>query len=48
VGSSFANAAATERVFQLVRLLSRASVFHLRAGDPDDTALLVESVLAAA
>jgi hypothetical protein len=48
VGSSFANAAATERVFQLVRLLSRASVFHLRAGVPDDTALLVESALTAA
>jgi hypothetical protein len=48
VGSSFANAAATERVFQLVRLLSRAAVFHLRAGHPDDTALLVESVLTAA
>ena len=48
VASSFANAASTERVFQLVRLLSRAAVFHLRAGLPDDTAALVESVLARA
>jgi hypothetical protein len=45
VGSSFANAASTERVFQLVRLLSRARVFHLRAGSPDDTAALLESGL---
>jgi hypothetical protein len=48
VGSSFANAASTERVFQLVRLLSRAEVFHLHPGPPDDTAALVESVLAGA
>lgn len=48
VGSSFANAPSTERVFQLVRLLSRAEVYHLRAGAPDDTAALVESVLARA
>jgi hypothetical protein len=48
VASSFANAAPTERVFQLVRLLSRAAVFHLRAGSPDDTAALTESVLARA
>ena len=48
VASSFANARSTERVFQLVRLLSRAAVFHLRAGLPDDTAALVESVLARA
>jgi hypothetical protein len=48
VGSSFANAASTERVFQLVRLLSRAEVFHLHPGPPDDTAALVESVLAEA
>jgi len=46
VASSFTNAASTERVFQLVRLLSRAAVFHLHAGPPDDTAALVESVLA--
>jgi hypothetical protein len=45
VGSSFANAAATERVFQLVRLLSRARVFRLRAGTPDETAALLESAL---
>jgi len=46
VGSSFANAASTERVFQLVRLLSRAEVWDLRPGQPDDTAALVESALA--
>jgi len=46
VGSSFANAAATERVFQLVRLLARAEVWDLRPGPPDDTAALVESALA--
>lgn len=45
VGSSFANAASTERVFQLVRLLSRTRVFHLRAGSPDETAALLESGL---
>ena len=45
VGSSFANAASTERVFQLVRLLSRAGVFHLWAGSPDETASLLEPAL---
>jgi HPr serine kinase-like protein len=45
VGSSFANAASTERVFQLVRMLSATRVFHLRAGSPDDTAALLESAL---
>jgi len=45
VGSSFANAPSTERVFQLVRMLSRAGVFHLRAGGPDETAALLESEL---
>jgi len=45
VGSSFANAASTERVFQLVRMLSRADVFHLHAGAPDETAALLESAL---
>lgn len=45
VGSSFANAAATERVFQLVRMLSRARVFRLRVGPPDETAALLESAL---
>ena len=48
VASSFTNARSTERVFQLARLLSRAAVFHLRAGPPDDTAAAVESVLAGA
>jgi hypothetical protein len=47
VGSSFANAANTERVFQLVRMLSRSRVFRLRAGSPDDTAALVEEGLRA-
>jgi hypothetical protein len=45
VGSSFANAASTERVFQLVRMLSRSRVFHLWPGPPDDTAALLESAL---
>ena len=44
-GSSFANAASTQRVFQLVRMLSRADVFHLRSGDPDETASVLESAL---
>lgn len=48
VASSFTNAAPTERVFQLVRLLSRAAVFHLRAGTPDDTAEVVASTLSQA
>jgi hypothetical protein len=47
VGSSFANAASTERVFQLVRMLSRSRVFHLWPGSPDDTAALLESALPA-
>ena len=47
VGSSFANAAATERVFQLVRMLGRSHVFRVRAGSPDDTAAAVEAALLA-
>ena len=45
VGSSFANAASTERVFQLVRMLSLSRVFHLWPGAPDDTVALLESAL---
>ena len=47
VGSSFANAASTERVFQMVRMLARSRVFHLWPGSPDDTAALLESALRA-
>jgi hypothetical protein len=45
VGSSFANATTTERVFQLVRMLSTTPVFSLQAGPPDETAALVEAAL---
>jgi hypothetical protein len=47
VGSSFANAAATERVFQLVQMLGHSRVFRVRAGFPDDTAAAVEAALLA-
>jgi hypothetical protein len=47
VGSSFANAASTERVFQMVRMLASSRVFHLWPGAPDDTAALLESELRA-
>lgn len=39
------NGAATHRVFEMVRLLSRVRAYALVAGDPDRTALLVEEVL---
>lgn len=47
VGSSFANAATTARVFQLVRMLGRARVYRMRAGSPDDTAAALEAALLA-
>jgi len=42
---SFLNASHSQRVFELVRLLSTAKVYRLHAGDPDQTAEYLEEVL---
>jgi len=44
--SSFANAPHTQRVFELIRLLSRARLYALWPGDPDHTARSIEEVMA--
>ena len=44
--SSFANAPHTKRVFELIRLLSRARLYGLWPGDPDETAKSIEEILA--
>ena len=44
--SSFANAPHTQRVFELIRLLSRARLYALWPGDPDETALSIEETMA--
>ena len=43
--SSFANAPHTQRVFELIRLLSRARLYALWPGNPDDAARSIEEVL---
>ena len=43
--SSFANAPHTQRVFELIRLLSRARLYGLWPGDPDETAQSMEEIL---
>jgi hypothetical protein len=43
--SSFANAPHTQRVFELIRLLSRARLYALWPGDPDKTARSIEEVM---
>lgn len=45
VGSSLVNASATERVFQMVRMLAGARVYALSPGGPDETAEAVEEEL---
>jgi hypothetical protein len=42
VSSSLVNAPKAQRVFELGRMLSRARVFRLTPGDPDETAALLE------
>jgi len=44
--SSFANAPHTQRAFELIRLLSRARLYALWPGDPDQTAGAIEEVMA--
>jgi hypothetical protein len=44
--SSFANAPHTQRVFELIRLLSSAKLYALWPGDPDHTARSIEEVMA--
>jgi hypothetical protein len=44
--SSFVNAPHTQRVFELIRLLSRARLYALWPGDPDHTARSIEEVMA--
>ena len=44
--SSFANAPHTQRVFELIRLLSSARLYALWPGDPDQTARSIEEVMA--
>jgi hypothetical protein len=44
--SSFANAPHTQRVFELIRLLSRARLYALWPGHPEHTALSIEEVMA--
>ncbi|HKB80184.1 MAG TPA: hypothetical protein VKH35_10740 [Thermoanaerobaculia bacterium] len=43
--SSFANAPHTQRVFELIRLLSHAKLYALWPGDPDETAHSIEEVM---
>lgn len=43
--SSFANAPHTQRVFELIRLLSRARLYAIWPGSPDETARSVEEVM---
>ncbi|HUO85524.1 MAG TPA: hypothetical protein VM534_10465, partial [Thermoanaerobaculia bacterium] len=42
--SSFLNASHSQRVFELIRLLSTAKVYRLHPGDPDETAEYLEEV----
>lgn len=42
---SLANATRAQRVFQLARLLATVKVYRLRAGDPDETAAVLEEAL---
>ncbi|MDQ6801687.1 MAG: hypothetical protein M3041_12695 [Acidobacteriota bacterium] len=44
--SSFANAPHTQRVFELIQLLSRARLYALWPGEPDHTACSIEEVIA--
>lgn len=44
--SSFVNAPHTQRIFELIRLMSNAKLYELRPGDPDQTALAIEEILA--
>ena len=43
--SSFANAPHTQRVFELIRLLSRARLYALWPGHPDEAARAIEEVV---
>ncbi len=43
--SSFANAPHTQRVFQLIQFLSRARLFAIRPGDPDEAARMIEEAV---
>jgi hypothetical protein len=43
--SSFANAPHTRRAFELIRLVSRARLFALWPGDPDQTARSIEEIM---
>ncbi len=45
LATTLANRPATHRVFEMIRLLGRVRAYRLLAGSPDDTAILVESVL---
>jgi energy-coupling factor transporter ATP-binding protein EcfA2 len=47
LASSLANRPATLRVFEMVRMLSRVRTYGVVAGDPDDTAVLIEEGLGA-
>jgi len=43
--SSLTNAPSTRRVFELIQLLSRARIYRLNPGAPDETANLLEEVM---
>ena len=45
IGSSFANAPHTQRIFELIRLLSRARLYGLFPGHPDEAARKIEDTL---
>jgi hypothetical protein len=47
LASSLVSRPATQRVFEMVRMISRVRTYRLLASDPDDTAVLIEEGLGA-
>jgi hypothetical protein len=47
LATSLTNRSATQRVFEMVRLISRVRAYGLLVGDPDETAVLIEEELGA-
>ena len=45
LATSLGNRPATQRVFEMIRLFSRVRTYGLLAGDPDETAMLIEEGL---
>jgi hypothetical protein len=46
LATSLAGAGSTRRIFQMIKLCSTTPIFHLSPADPDETAGLIEEVLA--